>query len=601
MKYYLYKLSTLKAHLAVMCLSALASFPLFCTVYADLCDAAGALSAAFDLHDTEVRKNAQFIAAEKIVIDKGYTTVFVGIIGIIALIGVFLTGFIALTKCFKYLRNKETADMEMSAPVTPQTRFFGSFFAGLTVFLVPYIIASAAGALIINGTEPPNIYLCPDLRGFIENMMIYGLMICLMFWCQTSLLASICGRLGKLIKLTVLMNFVLPLITVCAGILSYSGGYGLVEGSADEILAMTGQFSPLGLLIEFASLYGFGIRVTGLAPMPHIVFILIWSALFAVGAYILTTHRRHERTGKAYVYPLARSIVSALTVLAVTFLFGCTFVASPSLNGSLVQAKAMAELVLSEIAFYIIGSLGMFTACELADSKGEKHRAKRFTRYFPYVLASAAIVWICTLTGGFGAADFIPSPEELDEVYLDIVMPYTYPNNETDGYDPQEITQLHRQLINERYVPGKLENTYVTINYRTKDGMPYRRKYYLTAEEFEQVFELAKKADVFVHYFGLYDNVEWGEYVQAAKVSDYDEYNNKSTVTIPADKLKAAIRKDCDELTPKDILERTEPVRHLVVRYNSDANSPHIVYIGLSSFMKNTIELLDQYNIHFDF
>ncbi|MBR5089059.1 MAG: hypothetical protein IK093_06490, partial [Ruminiclostridium sp.] len=410
MKYYLYKLKTLKAHIITMFILSFASYPLFCIVFSDYVSAWAAIT---DKSNSDLYRNSpEYYIAEASIRDKASTTVFMAVIGAVALIALFTMGIPILMKCFGYLHKKPRADMEMTAPVTAGTRFFGNFFAGLTVYLVPHIIAVIIGSAVLGGNfgDSQTEAFCD----IVKRMMIYGIMMCVLFYCTTTLIAAVCGRTRTAVIITVFMNLAAPVITFTSGVLSFRYGFGLYTGLIDEMTGKVSWLTPLGLLIRFFVRGIFGTKSDGDIGIMQLIPFLLYCAAFVAAAYFLVKHRRHERTGSAYAFRYARHVFTGTAILAVTMATATEAVLSFEdyyFRG--ISPATAAGITVVYMVVWLLASFGCFCAFEFAESKGEKHRKKRFILLAPLIIGSVAVTYLSTLTQGYGAAYDIPDVSEI--------------------------------------------------------------------------------------------------------------------------------------------------------------------------------------------
>lgn len=589
MKYFLYKLSTLKVQIVLMCLFAAASYPLFCAAQADWAASYEKYTQAMDAGLSYKSPEVQLINAE--LADKNATMLFVMIIGIVALIAMFTMGMAILLKCYGYLHRKDRADTDMTAPVTVRTRFFGSFFAGLAVYLVPHMIGAVSGSIILGGvTGTPTL---DNMTDTIRMAMQHGLMMCLLFYCSTAVIVAVCGRMRTVISNTLLLNFAVPAITVCAGILSFNYGYGLHSGLFSEIFGKVGWLTPLGLLIKFGVQGIFGIRADARVTSPQFIPFLIYCAAFVAAAYLLVKHRRHERTGRTYTFRYARHIIAGIVVLAVTLVISANILPNMSdyvfynVNGETVMFVTALDIIL-----WILTSFGFFCACEFSGSKGEKGRGKRFALFLPYLLGSAAVTFLVTLTQGFGAAYRIPSVNETLSARMNVnvgsICLYCG-DLDDDTADPSEIVSLHRDIIT--HESGG--NGHVTIDYILKDGTSLSRGYDLSDEYLKRAFELAKvspKAGDAQWYCVLDERVT----VRAANTPASSRYEKQSQ-RFKLKELRDAFTEDMREMN----FEKAKAARYddnEMVKIKEE-ESELCEWVSVYPFYTHTLAVLEQYGL----
>ena len=599
MKYYLYKLKTLKAHFIAVLIFSFASYPLSGIAFADY-------SRLFSYFQNTADKNTIPGTAFRELDDKASTMMFMAIIGAFALVALFVMGIPILMKCFGYLQKKPRADMEMSAPVTPAARFFGNFFAGLTVYLVPHITAALVGSAIIGDGfgEPTADWVCVVAR----RMMIYGIMMCVLFYCTTTLIIAVCGRTRTAVTMTLFMNIAVPAITFAAGVLSFRFGLGLAPGLADEMFNRIGWFTPLGLLVKFFVQGVIGTKPEGNIELPQLLLFLLYCAAIPAAAYFLVKRRRHERTGSAYVYKHARHVFAATAVLAVTMTVAAEVVVSMGENNSIwwgVSASTVAGIIAVDIVLCLIASFGFFCAFEFGGSKGERNRKKRFILYAPFIVGSALVTFLSALTQGIGAAYYVPDVSEILTANLDVCVGEKWyysdgsPFFRDDGYDktdPALITELQRDIISNNSAGGGM----LDVSYTLRNGTDIMRYYRVSDEFLERAFELVKGA-------------------QSILVPDGHDLKPEDTVTvtynagykmeeraenIPIKELEDAINSDFSAVTfeqAKHIDSKSDRVIQISFSWQDDTDPDSTgmttVWRTVYPFCTNTIAVLEKYGL----
>ena len=605
MKYFLYKLKTLKVHIVLMCIFAAASYPIFSAALSDYCgtyaEYNNLIKAGYNYSSPEVSRLGDLLT------DKMSTTVFMGVIGAVALVAMFTIAIPILTKCFGYLTKKPLADMEMTALVTVRTRFFGSFFAGLAVYLVPHLIAVLIGSVI---TLPETgVRIVDNVNESYRRMMIYGLMMCVLFYCTTALIVAVCGRTKTTVIMTLFMNIAVPAITFSAGVLSFKYGFGLAEGLVDEMFGKVGWFTPLGLLLKFGVQGIFGTKSGGAVEIPQLLLFMLYCAVFAAAAYFLVKRRRHERTGSAFVYKHARHVFAATAVLAVTLTIAAEVILSlDDMAWSGVAAGTVAGIIAVDVVLWLVASFGFFCAFEFAGSRGEKHKGKRFILFAPFIIGSAAVTFLVTLTQGFGAAAYVPDESEILLANLDVCVGdiWYYSDGSTwfreDGYntvDTALITGLHRDIISKNSAGSGV----LDVSYTLKNGMNITRYYRVSDEFVERAFEMTKGAQSLQKLYG--DNTVLKDTVTVIKRDRYYDNVIHCAENIPMKELADALNADCSALTFEQAKEiDSQSGRVIEIRYDYiDGSSSYdrtgytTVWKTIFPIYKNTIAVLENYGI----
>ncbi|MBP5606244.1 MAG: hypothetical protein J6X60_12020, partial [Ruminiclostridium sp.] len=365
MKYFLHKIRELRAFLVVFCLLALISYPLFC-------GALGTYSTERDryytLTDSGYFQMPEHFAEYGEAIERfdnvRYTTEIFMFISLTALAVMFAGCAAAAVRSFRYLYSRERADKELMIPVSSGARFIGDFFSGLAVTLIPHIAAVLTGIAILAAAHPVELKydIIAEYVSVIHNCMIGGIIMCVELYCITVLLTAVCGKLSRVIWMTVFTNIALPVIIVTAAFISIQNARGMDPDLAEMPSAYI--FMPGGFLLKMitelriGSVVRYGSSpvnsgVTDLSPLSY-AFIIIYCAALAAAAYFLIKHRRNERTGNAYVYKYARQIMSGIAVLSITFLMFAEMCSVMTTNEITRSGITLSELALSFGAGWLV-------------------------------------------------------------------------------------------------------------------------------------------------------------------------------------------------------------------------------------------------------
>ncbi len=521
MKYFLYKIRSLRTFITVFCILALISYPLFCGalgVYATERDRYYTMSNS-DYYQLP-ENYAEFNEAIERYDSAGSVMRLVILISLSALAVLFVGSAAVAIRSFRYLYSREHADKELMIPVTAKTRFFGDFFSGLAVSLIPHITAVLVGVVILAVMHPAALVfdVIFDNAELIYKCMISGVIMCAELYCITVLMISVCGKLSKVIRLTVLINVAIPVITVCAGFISVQNACGIdPETYSLDDMPWTYIFMPGGMLAElFTSLfmvshYGGSLEIGYGAfdiQFGYYLAALVFCVILTAAAYFLIKNRRSERTGNAYVYRYARAVTAGIAVLSLT-LFFCAELFTV-INGSAFSlvAETFAPVCLIFVAGWLLLSFAFYVCVEFIDRE-KTHSLRVLAKYPLYAAGSLAVVLLLYFSQGFGAAWYIPDVGSITSAKATLYINNIYIPARVIEDQPEmleKLTELHSEVINgvPSAMPGEDRSSF-NVTYHLDDGTDIYRRYSLDDSFTEKAFAFmaGSEADI----VGFFDDM----------------------------------------------------------------------------------------------
>lgn len=563
MKYFLYRLSTLKVHLIVVCLMSLASYPLICTALSDCYDR------SYELQQIGQQfgyaSDRYFAASQSTDLGKIQSSAgFISLIGLFVLAMLILSGFFIVCHNFRWLYDKNHADMAFTLPVTADNRFWGDFLSGLAVYVVPHILSALTGIAIVGDREL--FYPRDNTRDHLFYGMLVSVLICILFYCMTVFIFSFCGRLKKNIALTIFLNIAVPVITLSSVMISFHCGWGTTQASSSEWLGHIGFTSPISLFIGYLEARGSRLFSMKYTPVSVLI-VLVYSAAIAYAAYFLVKHRRAERTGNPYVFRHARTAVSTTGVLAVTAVGVIQILSSyESIVGfsRTYMITTVLEVSLISIGAFLAAAFIVYAICEFSD-RNKEPKLKKTARFPLVVVICAAAVGAVSLTQGFGAAFYVPDADSVERVYCVLDIGRIRISGDVD--DIKQFTGLHSRLIG----PEADTDNYISFNYTITggndkikhdyDGGKYiNRIYHISREQARDAFETIKSAGLIKQFYTIErseKDLEKSRDSIEVWISGYspgrEEYSSvkqaKGRVVIPFDDLQNALYEDAENMT----------------------------------------------------
>lgn len=228
-------------------------------------------------------------------------------------------------KLFSYLFRKPDADMVFALPISRRALFLADFFAGLTVFIVPQILAHTAGIIGYFAARPTVTEATDDtpmgnaIRGIYSSahdsilpVAVLSVMSFAMMYAVSVLAVTATGKRLTAAFITEGIAFLIPAAEVAVIHSAFSDIYG-----ADSSLAYSHLIpytSPYGAFF-FAVINSLGYNELFPAASRFTVPLLICivSAVYTLFAYILFRKRNAEQSGTNYASPV---LLGAVTVPA---------------------------------------------------------------------------------------------------------------------------------------------------------------------------------------------------------------------------------------------------------------------------------------------
>lgn len=562
-------------------------------------------------------------------------------LAVISLIGIAIMHFVVQMKCFRWLYNKETVDMDYSLPVSADARFIADFFAGLLAAGIPHVLSVIAGTIILWGWSDFN----KDFSGYEFTVTACaGLAACVLFYCFNMLIMSLCGKRSKMILMPVLANFALPMIIMSGYTVVKICGYGnAVNDVLTNMFYAAGPYSPITLVV--VALTSFDTTTISMdgelihTATPYIfrpgviIPVLVLSVVCFAAAWLLVKKRRAENVGSSYAFRPARHVLHIGMVLTLVLVFVMLILLEVT-DGYLGGGSA----VLTTVLWAVVAVFVIYVALEVS-VVGIKRFGFTVLRWLAVTAGCGAVTLCLMCTDGFGSGWRVPDADGVRQVYYHIdrsKADYTGESSMGDiSSDPsiiQQVTELHKQVpdlrdysnvfegISEGWLGAgtrKLEERghVITIQYFMKDGNT-REYRYLVDSEFSQSFiknvyargSLLKSFESFNG--GADDRTSLS--ANAKTITGYyypssgedtitlaEGFSSQSLYDAACADIKAA---DPDKLSETTAGEYSEEICFLMEFVNYLDEKVAFPYsVNIYPWMTNTTALLESHGITFDF
>ena len=571
--YLYYRFTQMRSRFTALCLISLFSFPLLA--------AAIDVNAYADLqHRIGTRPDETYADLEARTITLNMIAGILAIAGLVLLFVLFLQGLFTAKDSFRHLWNKKYTDMDMSLPISADTRFAGSVITGFGIYILPQLIAALISLLLLLPADgfvrqyrllSVNTANSSDIGNFLEffrNTLGNVLIANVMQYFFSLMIISFCGR--KLTANIVPFIFLLgvPFTTFFLGVITGVNCYGVNPG--DMMYGPLWDATPIGMILSANTFYPS--QYAGLFHDLWWLRGLIWSAIYCTAAYFMIKHRREERAGSAFVYKAGRYAAEFMIMLA-----SASAVFLPLLNDGRAEASVYgiagfvfnllnvpdAVLLTTWIAVNFI----VFAVIEIV-SREKLRRTKYLALAAGRFAVSAALSFLVCFgfmkSDGFGAADYVPEVSEVGRMNMTcFTSGADFMHNSADLSDEEAIrmvTDFHRRIVRERpdmsaayetdhYVGEEYEDPITFwVNYEMRSGGTVSRTYYLPASYTKDAMTLWFDCGAFASEYGYFpDTAENGSV--SMPVSD--------AVDIPYEKFIAALKRDAAKTDYDDLFLRS--------------------------------------------
>ena len=417
------------------------------------------------------------------------------------------SGMICALTVFKYLYNKSAVDMRLSLPMTTSQRFISDFLSGLFIYIIPYIAAEIiswilmlAGHLLCDGKT--FTYTLPDsslqqknyswvcnffeqAAPFLWRGMLGGLMLMIMFYAVTVLVAGCCGNIFESAAYDILLNCLIP-VSVYLGIYSVSSNVTGFFASVYEqkLIPYCGPFGgAYGLILTLQNLnsqlddpYHYYMYSPSLIePLSFGIWFLLFTlcTLAVIGiSFLIYRKRRAEDTGKPVVFGIFHHIIMTLGIFSLCYLM--------VVDGT---QNFVPVIVITFIAYLVM---------HVIRNRGFGKIVSGLVIYGATIVISIGSFLLIHDTKAFGAGEYVPDPESISSAQITYAgmfekgSRYETPITElTDISALTTLTETHKQIIDYHNNNDESSDLYrclmddtFSIKYKLKSGRTVMRSYY---------------------------------------------------------------------------------------------------------------------------
>ena len=523
------------------------------------------------------------------------------VVSIISIALSILSGIVIALFSFRYLYTKSLADMNYSLPLTSGQRFFADYLSGITVYIAPVICAVILSFIII-GVGSSFVDLS-DFWQVFPTIFTAGIAVIIgmiMLYTLSVFAISCCGSCFEAVFSIIASNIIIPATVICSYFaVIESSNFGLSEESIlySNILNATSPAGTAVFIVSYLERYFLLTdNIEGSFPAEMyfrwLIPVLIVTAAFAAGAFLLCKRRKAESVSQPYVYKAFYYVILTLCVFCILASF------------IVYQIGIAAGLIICGILYFLL---------EVISKRGFRRFWASVLRYSATVAAVFIFCRVCSSTDGFGASRYVPRSSAVKSVSFEIYGPGNFSIDDSLSFTDRDIiektTSFNKEVVNRFFNPQdydykiaeEYEDSYETdtllldtnnnieITYRLNNGSTVIRSYNFSSEWFDELFTAIFLSDEYAEYRSneLENNYYFG-----------DDDNNRQYDVFLYDKLSRIVNRrtlsDDDfkmliSAYKQDLLDMTE---------EELKNAPVYGYINMDfeirTTFKNTIDFLSE-------
>lgn len=608
------RLSDMKSRFIAICLMSLFSFPMI--------SAATDIFAYIELQrrigPTYPETNAD-LEARLAVINLIASLLMTGA-GILVFV-LFLQGLFTAKASMRRLWNRKYTDMDMSLPVSPDTRFFGDVISGFGIYILPQLTAALLAYLLLLPTNAmseqfrqlsaanPNSFDAGSMADGYRNLIGFLILANVMQYFFSLMIISFCGRKLTANIVPFVFGICIPVMIFFLCVIEGANCYG--AGVSEFMYGPLWDCTPLGMIISSVVVYP--AQYSWWMSM-HLPFGLLYSAVFGAAAYFMIKHRREERTGSAFVYKPGRYATELVIMLSSASVIYLSALHDRRIQNSLYGVASLvyklldvpnAVLVTTWVAVNVI----VFVIIELV-SHEKLRRPKNLMLAAARFAVSAGISFLVCFgfahSDGFGAGSYVPDVSDISRVQVtgyDESMVYLENYAMLSDENAKRIvTDFHRRIVAERpdmrpvydVLYNNTEdyegNIHFSVSYFGNDGNNMSRTYYLPVDYAKEFGEMWFRSGAFAATYNLPEK-QPGAAVTVYKPGDKpDGYINHTS--IPYERFAEAVKHDAQNATYEDILMHDGADYVMVLVSSGD----YSMQLHIWDTFDETLALMREYN-----
>lgn len=518
---------------------------------------------------------------------------------------IFACGIYIPLQKFQYMNHKSKVDMVYALPLTRKQQFISDYFAGLTLYIIPYLVQMLLTQIILFVLRTMNLGNFFDTyrnqRFYNKNLFIFmfiALFLMVFLYTLTVLIISCTGSLFEAITASVYFNFIIPLFFYTLNSNIIGSLYSITEN--ELIYKILERTSPIGGLVYL-------VRESNILRVSWLLaYLLVILFIFLLSLKIQTKRLAEEVTTPFVVKAFYYTILSSIVFIIGSFLYK--------------QGVGYINLiVILSVVFFIF---------EIITNRGLHKMLRVFARYLVILSSVILFLFVFKTSDGFGLVYRKSNASNLKSItltYDGILNQDEYQYNTVTLKDPMNIERLlkfqdsqlkkfdqvkqketadkmiqvkvHELSLKDSEVDTVSSPDYIVdttirtkLGFDLKIGLDYSRYYDATFEDLLMLAPIELSDEYIDQMINKYKETF---YASISDIYSTKSFNLDETRSSVMKGLLEALRKDLKEISLEEYLKPSTSTG-MKLYFNGRGRAD----IGLNPSYTNTIQFLKDKNLY---
>lgn len=378
-----------------------------------------------------------------------------------------IVGFLIPVTTKKHCYRKDYADTIGTLPLTHNQQYLADVLSELTVYVAPLIVCSVF-SVIVSLAMGVSSFDSNTAFNIFETTGMY-LLCCVGIIAFSEMISQLCGKLSSAVVYSAVLGVAVPL-TVFFFVREISdSAVGLSR--TDVALEYCSAIPPFGNLIShYISLFyggSYDILEFGRSAGSVIVFVILTALCFVIG-YLASKSRKAELIAlKAFMHKITAYAVASILAMAAM---------SVSI-ASIIDRKG--KFTLPYVILTLCIAFAVFIIVTLIHERKSVKIGKSLISFAAVSAAALAVILVGRATHGFGAEDYLPSKNSVEEIEIrNSSLVVSQMLSYTDENAISALIDEHQKLLNNKEKFSSKSGTSLKITYKLKSGKEISRCYY---------------------------------------------------------------------------------------------------------------------------
>ena len=497
--------------------------------------------------------------------------------------------YVAALLAFRFLHSKKQSIFVHSLPLNRRTVYISTTIAVMFLMIAPVVINGLILTLMSVSKYSGYISITSVITWMALNVLCHIVMF--------SVAALCCTITGNSFGAAVIY-FIVHLTPIIISSMSneFLHDFILGFGGENDITNIIGEINPFTFLIRISecvsNLSQVNVRYVSADILKWIPVYLVVSAALYIVSYYLYKMRKLENVEE----------VSGFKVMNPIFKYLVTFTVAISTLAAIANFHYISPV--TAIVTFILTTAVSYFICEMVLKKTLRVFGS-YKGYAGFVCVIVFILIVSKVTGGFGYENYIPDLNEIKSVSVSSYNGYKGDVKISDKDFKEFALNIHKERIEKGILIKDNDSRFapVNINYEMNKGNTVKRRYFITENEMNDMFDKLYTFDIYVKNYDDFYSVDEDKIIEM-QLND-DKHSRQFGIDVNQQKgLYDALEKDRLSLTFKEMncISNTYTfsisVKYLYteeadVYYNSPREYTRTISFMINPYYKNTIKWLE--------